>query len=66
MARCIAIAASRPWCRMVRSRAPAKKAEGAKADGDKRPAKKADAPAPKTTVKRAKKIVKDDGGEKKE
>jgi len=36
-----------------------------RADGDKKPAKKADAaPAPKTTVKKAKKIVKD-GGEKK-
>src|SRR5258705_684450 len=40
-------------------RAPAKPREGAKADGDKKPARKADAPAPKTTVKRAKKIVKD-------
>jgi small subunit ribosomal protein S3 len=37
-----------------------------RADGEKRAAKKPDAPAPKTTVKRAKKIVKDDGGEKKE
>jgi small subunit ribosomal protein S3 len=37
-----------------------------KADGEKKAAKKSDAPAPKTTVKRAKKIVKDDGGEKKE
>jgi small subunit ribosomal protein S3 len=48
-------------------RAPARPKEGAKAaDGEKKPAKKADAPTPKTTVKRAKKIVKDDGGEKKE
>src|SRR4051794_17573001 len=38
-----------------------------RADGDRKPvAKKADAPAPKTTVKKPKKIVKDDGGEKKE
>jgi len=36
-------------------------------EGDRKPAaRKADAPAPKTTVKKAKKIVKDDGGEKKE
>src|SRR4051794_16422949 len=36
-------------------------------DGERKPAaKKADAPAPKTTVKKPKKIVKDDGGEKKE
>ena len=42
-----------------------------RADGDRKPAaaRKADAPAaatPKTTVKKPKKIVKDDGGEKKE
>jgi small subunit ribosomal protein S3 len=37
----------------------------AKADGEKK-VKKSDAAAPKTTVKRAKKVVKDDGGEKKE
>jgi len=35
------------------------------ADADKK-AKKSDAPAPKTTVKRARKVVKDDGGDKKE
>lgn len=38
-------------------RAPAR----AKPDGEKKPAKKADAPAPKTTVKRARKVVKDRG-----
>ena len=37
-----------------------------KAEGEKKAAKKSDAPAPKTTVKRTRKIVKDDGGEKKE
>src|SRR5688572_11070648 len=40
-----------------------------RADGDKKPARKADAApaaAPKTTVKKPKKIVKDDSGEKKE
>jgi small subunit ribosomal protein S3 len=55
--------AKRPAPKPGAKRAPAK----AKADGDKKPAaKKADAAAPKTTVKRTKKIVKDDGGEKKE
>src|SRR6185436_1361657 len=59
--------AKKPAPKVGAKRAPAKKAEGAKADGEKKPARKADAPAPKTTVKRAKKIVKDDeGGEKKE
>ena len=40
----------------------------ARTDGDKKAApKKAEAaPAPKTVVKKPKKIVKDDGGEKKE
>jgi len=59
--------AKKPAPKVGAKRAPAKKAEGAKADGEKKPARKADAPAPKTTVKRARKIVKDDeGGEKKE
>ncbi len=59
--------AKKPAPKIGAKRAPAKKAEGARADGDKRPARKSDAPAPKTTVKRARKIVKDDeGGEKKE
>ena len=58
--------AKKPAPKVGARRAPAKKPEGVKADGDKRPAKKADAPAPKTTVKKAKKIVKDDGGDKKE
>ena len=59
--------AKKPAPKVGAKRAPAKKAEGAKADGEKKPTRKADAPAPKTTVKRAKKIVKDDeGGEKKE
>jgi small subunit ribosomal protein S3 len=60
--------AKRPAPKPGAKRAPAKAKEGAaKADGDKKPAaRKADAAAPKTTVKRTKKIVKDDGGEKKE
>jgi small subunit ribosomal protein S3 len=58
--------AKKPAPKVGARRAPPKKAEGAKADGEKKPAKKADAPAPKTTVKKAKKIVKDDGGDKKE
>ena len=37
-----------------------------KAEGEKKAAKKSDAPAPKTTVKRTRKIVKDEDGEKKE
>ena len=37
----------------------------AKPEGE-RKAKKPEAAAPKTTVKRAKKVVKEDGGEKKE
>ena len=36
----------------------------AKPDGEKKPMKKADAPAPKTTVKRARKVVKDQGDKK--
>jgi len=48
----------KPGTRRAPSRAKA-------ADGEKK-AKKSDAAAPKTTVKRAKKVVKDDGGEKKE
>jgi len=58
--------AKKPAPKVGARRAPAKAKEGAKADGDKKAAKKADAPVPKTTVKRAKKIVKDEGGEKKE
>jgi small subunit ribosomal protein S3 len=59
--------AKKPAPKVGARRAPAKKAEGAKADGEKKTAKKPDAPAPKTTIKRAKKIVKDDdSGEKKE
>ena len=59
--------AKKPAPKVGAKRAPAKKADGAKADGEKKAARKADAPAPKTTIKRAKKIVKDDAdGEKKE
>ena len=59
--------AKKPAPKVGARRAPAKPKEGAKAEGEKKPARKAaDAPAPKTTVKRARKIVKDDGGEKKE
>src|SRR4026209_1758145 len=58
--------AKKPAPKVGAKRAPAKKAEGARPDGERKPAKKSDAPAPKTTIKRAKKIVKDDGGEKKE
>jgi len=58
--------AKKPAPKIGARRAPARPKEGAKADGEKKPAaRKADAPAPKTTVKRAKKIVKDEG-EKKE
>jgi len=59
--------AKKPAPRAGAKRAPAKPRESAKAEGDKKPAaKKAEgAPAPKTTVKRAKKIVKDES-EKKE
>jgi small subunit ribosomal protein S3 len=58
--------AKKPAPKVGARRAPAKKAEGAKADGEKKAAKKSDAPAPKTTIKRAKKIVRDEGGDKKE
>jgi len=58
--------AKKPAPKVGARRAPAKKAEGARPDGEKKAAKKPDAPAPKTTIKRAKKIVKDDGGVKKE
>jgi small subunit ribosomal protein S3 len=59
--------AKKPAPKVGAKRPPAKRAEGAKADGEKKPAKKPDAAAPKTTVKRARKIVKDgEGGEKKE
>ena len=51
--------AKKPAPKIGAKRAPAKKADGAKPDGDKKAARKPDAPAPKTTVKRAKKIVKD-------
>jgi small subunit ribosomal protein S3 len=61
--------AKKPFPKAGAKRAPAKpKVEGEKkAEGEKKvAAKKSDAPAPKTTVKKAKKIVKDEGGEKKE
>src|SRR5512140_46140 len=51
--------AKKPAPRIGAKRAPARPKEGAKAEGERKPARKADAPAPKTTVKRAKKIVKD-------
>jgi small subunit ribosomal protein S3 len=54
--------AKKPAPKVGARRAPAKP----KAEGEKKAARKPDAPAPKTTVKRAKKIVKDDEGEKKE
>jgi len=54
--------AKKPVPRPGGRRAPSK----AKAADGERKARKSDAPAPKTTVKRAKKVVKDDGGEKKE
>jgi small subunit ribosomal protein S3 len=53
--------AKKPAPRPGARRAPAR----AKPDGEKK-AKKPDAPAPKTAVKRARKIVKGDGGERKE
>jgi small subunit ribosomal protein S3 len=53
--------AKKPAPRPGARRAPAR----ARPDSEKK-AKKPDAPAPKTTVKRAKKVVKGDGGEKKE
>ena len=54
--------AKKPAPKVGAKRAPAKP----RADADKKAARKPDAPAPKTTIKRAKKIVKDEGGEKKE
>ena len=67
--------AKKPAPKIGAKRAPAKKTEGAKADGEKKAARKTESAAPKTTVKRARKIVKDsdvagakgaEGGEKKE
>src|SRR5580765_6749162 len=57
--------AKKPAPRVGARRAPARSKEGAKVEGEKKAAKKSEAPAPKTTVKRAKKIVKDDAGDKK-
>ena len=55
--------AKKPFPKAGAKRGPVKP----RADGEKKAAKKSDAtPAPKTTVKKPKKIVKDDGGEKKE
>ena len=55
--------AKKPFPKAGAKRSPAKP----RADGEKRAARKPDAaPAPKTTVKKVKKIVKDDGGETKE
>ena len=54
--------AKKPAPKVGAKRAPAKP----RADGEKKPARKAETAAPKTTIKRAKKIVKDEGGEKKE
>src|SRR5882757_2193475 len=55
--------AKKPFPKAGAKRGPARP----RTDGDRKPvAKKADAPAPKTTVKKAKKIVKEDGGDKKE
>ena len=54
--------AKKPVPRPAGRRAPSSRA---KPDGEKK-AKKSDAPAPKTAVKRAKKVVKADGGDKKE
>ncbi len=58
--------AKKPAPKVGAKRAPARKVEGARPDGEKKAGKKPDAPAPKTTIKRAKKIVKDEGGDKKE
>jgi small subunit ribosomal protein S3 len=63
--------ASEPPAEPKRAKKPAPKPAGRRApprarpEGEKR-AKKSDAPAPKTTVKRAKKVVKDDDAGKKE
>jgi len=54
--------AKKPAPKVGAKRAPAKP----RPEGEKKAARKPDAPAPKTTIKRAKKIVRDDGGEKKE
>jgi len=55
--------AKKPAPKVGAKRAPSRP----KVEGEKKAAKKSDAPAPKTTIKRARKIVKDDeGGEKKE
>ena len=54
--------AKKPAPKVGAKRAPARP----RADGEKKPARKAETAAPKTTIKRAKKIVKDEGGEKKE
>jgi len=51
--------AKKPAPKVGAKRAAGKKPEGARAEGEKKAAKKSDAPAPRTTVKRAKKIVKD-------
>ncbi len=56
--------AKKPAPKVGARRAPARPKEGAKADGEKKAARKPDAPAPKTTIKRARKIVKDDAGKK--
>ncbi len=57
--------AKKPAPKIGAKRAPAKRVEGARADGDKKTApKKTEAAAPRTTVKRARKIVKDDAGKK--
>jgi small subunit ribosomal protein S3 len=58
--------AKKPAPKVGAKRGPAKPKEGAKAEGDRKPARKAETVAPKTTIKRTKKIVKDEGGEKKE
>ena len=50
--------ARKPFPKAGAKRGPAKP----RADADRKPARKADAPAPKTTVKKPKKIVKEDGG----
>ena len=56
--------AKKPAPKVGAKRAPARKADGTRTDGEKKAAKKPDAPAPKTTIKRARKIVKDDAEKK--
>jgi len=57
--------AKKPAPKVGAKRAPAKKADGARVEAEKKPAaKKTEAAAPKTTVKRARKIVKDDAEKK--